>query len=79
MCCLSDRWHIHCHLSLRILNKNFTLGALHKDNIANDSSNKDDRPFPVGYAAFPTTFLPARDGVGFPHSSFISGKIFSPL
>ena len=29
----------------------------------NDSSNKDDRPFPVGYAAFPTTFLPARDGV----------------
>jgi arylsulfatase A-like enzyme len=29
----------------------------------NDDSNKDDRPFPVGYAAFPTTFLPARDGV----------------
>ena len=29
----------------------------------NDSSNKDDRPFPVGYAAFPTTFLPARDGI----------------
>ncbi len=26
---------------------------------------KDDRPFPVGYAAFPTTPLPARDGV--PH------------
>jgi len=24
---------------------------------------KDDRPFPVGYPEFPTTFLPARDGV----------------
>jgi len=24
----------------------------------------DDRPFPVGYAEFPTTVLPARDGVG---------------
>jgi arylsulfatase A-like enzyme len=23
----------------------------------------DDRPFPVGYKAFPSTFLPARDGV----------------
>ena len=29
----------------------------------NDDSNQDDRPFPVGYATFPTTFLPARDGV----------------
>ena len=29
----------------------------------NDSDNKDDRPFPVGYAAFPTSFLPARDGI----------------
>ena len=28
---------------------------------------KDDRPFPVGYSEFPTTFLPARDGV--PHGS----------
>jgi len=28
---------------------------------------KDDRPFPVGYAEFPTTFLPARDGV--PHGN----------
>jgi arylsulfatase A-like enzyme len=28
-------------------------------------SQKDDRPFTVGYAEFPTTFLPARDGV--PH------------
>jgi hypothetical protein len=26
-------------------------------------SQKDDRPFPVGYAEFPTTPLPARDGV----------------
>ena len=26
-------------------------------------SPKDDRPFPVGYREFPTTFLPARDGV----------------
>ena len=26
-------------------------------------SPKDDRPFPVGYAEFPTTILPARDGV----------------
>lgn len=26
-------------------------------------SAKDDRPFPVGYPAFPTTWLPARDGV----------------
>lgn len=26
----------------------------------------DDRPFPVGYPAFPTTYLPARDGV--PHA-----------
>ena len=29
---------------------------------------KDERPFPVGYAEFPTTVLPARDGVA-------SGKI----
>ncbi len=28
-------------------------------------SRKDDRPFPVGYAEFPATILPARDGV--PH------------
>ncbi len=28
-------------------------------------SPKDDRPFPVGYADFPTTILPARDGVGY--------------
>lgn len=28
---------------------------------------KDDRPFPVGYAEFPTTILPARDGV--PHGN----------
>jgi arylsulfatase A-like enzyme len=28
-------------------------------------SRKDDRPFPVGYPEFPTTILPARDGV--PH------------
>ncbi|MEZ6073920.1 MAG: arylsulfatase [Pirellulales bacterium] len=27
----------------------------------------DDRPFPVGYAAFPVTYLPARDGV--PHGN----------
>jgi arylsulfatase A-like enzyme len=26
-------------------------------------SPKDDRPFPVGYPEFPTTILPARDGV----------------
>ncbi|MEK7996003.1 MAG: N-acetylgalactosamine 6-sulfate sulfatase, partial [Planctomycetota bacterium] len=30
-------------------------------------SQKDDRPFPVGYAEFPTTPLPARDGV--PHGN----------
>ena len=30
-------------------------------------SPKDDRPFPVGYAEFPTTILPARDGV--PHGN----------
>jgi arylsulfatase A-like enzyme len=30
-------------------------------------SPKDDRPFPVGYADFPTTILPARDGV--PHGT----------
>jgi hypothetical protein len=29
------------------------------------SLKKDDRPFPVGYPEFPTTWLPARDGV--PH------------
>ena len=28
-------------------------------------TNKDDRPYPVGFAEFPTTPLPARDGV--PH------------
>ncbi|MFQ5810500.1 MAG: arylsulfatase [Armatimonadota bacterium] len=26
-------------------------------------SQKDDRPFPVGYAEFPSTYLPARDGI----------------
>lgn len=40
-----------------------------------------DRPFPVGYPAFPTTFLPARDGVAhgsiersnqFPNASFFT-------
>ena len=30
-------------------------------------SAKDDRPFPVGYAEFPTTILPARDGI--PHGN----------
>ena len=30
-------------------------------------ARKDDRPFPVGYAEFPVTFLPARDGV--PHGN----------
>ncbi|MFO0811084.1 MAG: arylsulfatase [Gemmataceae bacterium] len=30
-----------------------------------DISKADDRPFPVGYPAFPSTTLPARDGV--PH------------
>jgi hypothetical protein len=30
-------------------------------------SAKDDRPFPVGYGEFPTTILPARDGV--PHGN----------
>jgi len=25
---------------------------------------KDDRPYPVGYAEFPRTWLPARDGIG---------------
>ena len=30
-------------------------------------SPKDDRPFPVGYPEFPTTFLPARDGI--PHGN----------
>ena len=30
-------------------------------------SPKDDRPFPVGYPDFPTTILPARDGV--PHGN----------
>lgn len=31
------------------------------------SKKKDDRPFPVGYPEFPTTPLPARDGV--PHGN----------
>jgi arylsulfatase A-like enzyme len=30
-------------------------------------SQKDDRPFPVGYREFPSTILPARDGV--PHGN----------
>ena len=37
-----------------------------KDEVLGKSP-KDDRPFPVGYAEFPTTFLPARDGV--PHGN----------
>jgi hypothetical protein len=41
----------------------------------------DDRPFPVGYPEFPTTFLPARDGMAhggiersnrFPNASFFT-------
>ncbi|MHC4225940.1 MAG: arylsulfatase [Planctomycetota bacterium] len=37
-----------------------------KDEVLAESS-KDDRPFPVGYAAFPTALLPARDGI--PHGN----------
>ncbi|MBC8471989.1 MAG: N-acetylgalactosamine 6-sulfate sulfatase, partial [Planctomycetes bacterium] len=37
-----------------------------KDEVLPKSA-KDDRPFPVGYAEFPTTILPARDGV--PHGN----------
>ncbi len=37
-----------------------------KDEVLGKSP-KDDRPFPVGYPEFPTTFLPARDGV--PHGN----------
>lgn len=33
-----------------------------RDDVLPDSV-EDDRPFPVGYSAFPTTYLPARDGV----------------
>lgn len=33
------------------------------------SLTKDDRPFTVGYRAFPVTFLPARDGV--PHGAIL--------
>ena len=42
----------------------------------------DERPFPVGYREFPTTYLPARDGVAhgnvvrsnrFPNASFFTG------
>jgi len=44
-------------------------------------ATEDDRPFPVGYPEFPTTYLPARDGVGhgtiarsnrFPNASFFT-------
>ncbi|TKJ35470.1 MAG: N-acetylgalactosamine 6-sulfate sulfatase [Planctomycetes bacterium B3_Pla] len=37
-----------------------------KDEVLAESP-KDDRPFPVGYAAFPTALLPARDGI--PHGN----------
>jgi arylsulfatase A-like enzyme len=37
-----------------------------KDEVLS-KSQKDDRPFPVGYAEFPATPLPARDGV--PHGN----------
>jgi len=37
-----------------------------KDQVLS-ASPKDNRPFPIGYAEFPTTFLPARDGV--PHGN----------
>jgi hypothetical protein len=36
-----------------------------KDVLGGQVQPKDDRPYPVGYAAFPMTLLPARDGV--PH------------
>ncbi len=47
-------------------------------------SPKDDRPFPVGYAEFPTSILPARDGIahgnirrsaGAPNCSFFTNWI----
>lgn len=37
-----------------------------KDEVLAEPS-KDDRPFPVGYTEFPTTLLPARDGI--PHGN----------
>jgi arylsulfatase A-like enzyme len=36
-----------------------------KDVLGGQVQAKDDRPYPVGYAEFPMTLLPARDGV--PH------------
>ena len=36
-------------------------------------SDKDERPFPVGYPEFPWTPLPARDGVPFGHVRRSSG------
>lgn len=36
-----------------------------RTDVLNSTPRRDDRPFPVGYAAFPSTTLPARDGV--PH------------
>jgi len=37
-----------------------------KDEVLAESP-KDDRPFPIGHAAFPTALLPARDGI--PHGN----------
>jgi len=37
-----------------------------KENVLPESQ-KDDRPFPVGYSEFPATILPARDGI--PHGN----------
>jgi hypothetical protein len=34
-----------------------------KRDVLGERPARDDRPFPVGYAAFPRTVLPARDGV----------------
>jgi arylsulfatase A-like enzyme len=41
--------------------------AAWKKDVLAGLSKKDDRPFPVGYREFPTTLLPARDGV--PHGN----------
>jgi arylsulfatase A-like enzyme len=38
-----------------------------RKNVLAGLTRKDDRPFPVGYAEFPITTLPARDGV--PHGN----------
>jgi hypothetical protein len=37
--------------------------ATWKRDVLGELPKADDRPFPVGYAAFPRTVLPARDGV----------------